>query len=98
VTVALIREMLMRQDAEGYARTCEALADAAAPDVARIKCPTLLLTGDEDPVATATGMRAIGARLAGARTRVVAKCGHWSTFEQPKATGSALEEFLLQRH
>jgi len=98
VTVALIREMLLRQDAEGYARCCEALADAAPPDVAAIKCPTLLLTGDEDPIATATGMRAIGARLAGARTRVVARCGHWATFERPKETASALEEFLLQRH
>ena len=98
VAIALIREMLMRQDAEGYARACEALADAAPPDVAPIKCPTLLLTGDEDPIATATGMRAIGARLAGSRTRVVAKCGHWATFERPKETASALEEFLLQRH
>ncbi len=98
VAIALIREMLMRQDAEGYARACEALADAAAPDVAPIKCPTLLLTGDEDAIATATGMRAIGARLAGSRTRVVAKCGHWATFERPKEATSALEEFLLQRH
>lgn len=98
VAIALIREMLMRQDAEGYARACEALADAAPPDVAPIKCPTLLLTGDEDPIATATGMRAIGARLAGSRTRVVAKCGHWATFERPRETAAALEEFLLQRH
>jgi 3-oxoadipate enol-lactonase len=98
VTAALIREMLMRQDVEGYARTAEALADAAPPDITPIKCPTLLLTGDEDPIATATGMRAIAARLAGARTRVVAKCGHWAPFEQPKVTASALEEFLLQRH
>ena len=98
VTIALIREMLMRQDPEGYARLCEALADAAPPDVASIKCPTLLLTGDEDAIATATGMRAIGARLAGSRTRVVAKCGHWATFERAKETAAALEEFLLQRH
>jgi pimeloyl-ACP methyl ester carboxylesterase len=97
VTVAAIREMLMRQDAEGYARTCEALADAAPADVAPIKCPTLLLTGDEDPIATAMGARAIGARLAGSRTRVVAKCGHWATFERAKETAAALEEFLLQR-
>ena len=97
VALALIREMLMRQDAEGYARTCEALADAPPPDVAPVKCPTLLVTGDEDPIATATGMRAIGARLAGSRTRVVARCGHWATFERAKETAAALEEFLLQR-
>src|SRR5260370_1075015 len=50
VTVALIREMLMRQDAEGYARTCEALAEAAPPEVAPVKCPVLLVAGDEDPI------------------------------------------------
>ncbi len=98
IVLALIREMLMRQDAEGYARTCEALADAEAPDVAPIKCPVLLLTGDEDPIATPTGMRAVGARIAGSRTHVVGKCGHWATFEKPKETRSALEEFLLRRH
>src|SRR5262249_1351261 len=98
VAVALIREMLMRQDAEGYARTCEALADAAPPDVAPIKCPALLVTGDEDPIATAPGARAIAARLAGSRTRVLPRCGHWTTLERAKETAAALEEFLLQRH
>jgi 3-oxoadipate enol-lactonase len=98
VVVALIREMLMRQDAEGYARACEALADATAPEVSPIKCPALLLTGDEDPIATATGARAIGGRMSGASTRVLGKCGHWATFERPEETASALEEFLLKRH
>ena len=98
VAVALIREMLMRQDAEGYARTCEALAGGEAPDVAAIRCPALLLTGDEDPIATATGARAIAQRIAGARVRVLDKCGHWATFERPKETAGFLEEFLLQRH
>src|SRR5262249_59391130 len=57
VAVACIREMLMRQDAEGYARTCEALAAAEAADAARIACPTLLVAGDEDAVASASGAR-----------------------------------------
>jgi pimeloyl-ACP methyl ester carboxylesterase len=98
VAVALIREMLMRQDAEGYARACEALADAAPPDVAPIKCPALLLTGDEDPIATATGARAIARQMSGSSTRVLGKCGHWATLERPEETASALEEFLLKRH
>jgi 3-oxoadipate enol-lactonase len=97
VAVALIREMLMRQDAEGYARACEALAEAEAPDVSAIKCPALLLTGDEDQIAPATGARAISARVAGSRVRVLSKCGHWASFERPKETAAALEEFLLQR-
>ena len=40
----------MRQDPEGYARTCEALAKAAAVDARLISAPTLLVTGDADTV------------------------------------------------
>src|SRR3546814_50892 len=45
VTVAFVRELLLRQPARGYAATCEALADACDPDYSRIEAPVLLLTG-----------------------------------------------------
>src|SRR5688572_33505555 len=51
--VAFVRESLMAQNADGYARSCEALADAQAADTSRIVCPTLLVTGDEDVVSPA---------------------------------------------
>lgn len=97
VAVALVREIVMRQDPEGYARACEALADAVPPDVTPIKCPTLLLTGDEDAIAPAANMRDIARRIAGARTRVLSQCGHWSTFERPAETTAALREFFFGR-
>jgi 3-oxoadipate enol-lactonase len=97
LAVAMIRETLMRQDAEGYARNCEALADAQAPDVSAIKCPAMLVTGDEDPIATAGGMGSIARRIAGSEARVISRCGHWATFEQPEATTAAVEEFLTKR-
>jgi 3-oxoadipate enol-lactonase len=97
LAVAMIRETLMRQDAEGYARNCEALAEAAAPDVAPIKCPTLLVTGDEDPVATVGGMGGIARRISGSESRVINRCGHWATFERPEAITAAVEEFLGKR-
>src|SRR5258706_588446 len=49
--VAYVRETLMRQDPEGYARTCDALAEAGPADASAITCPTVLVTGDEDGVA-----------------------------------------------
>ncbi len=97
VTVALVREMLMRQDAEGYARTCEALAGATAADIARIACPTLLLTGDEDAVAPPTEVRAMAGRIAGARAVVFNRCGHWSSFERAAEVTAALREFYAGR-
>src|SRR5262245_32759390 len=53
VVAAFVRELVMRQPAEGYAQSCEALAAAEPADIDRIKCPTLLATGDEDAIAPA---------------------------------------------
>jgi len=97
LAVAMIRESLMRQDAEGYARLCEALAESAAPEVGSIKCPSLLITGDEDPIATASGVAGIARRISGSESRIIGRCGHWAMFEQPEATAAAIEEFLARR-
>jgi 3-oxoadipate enol-lactonase len=95
VAAALVREMLMRQDREGYARTCEALAEATAADVGRITCPTLLVTGDEDPIAPPVAVRTIAARMGGARALVFARCGHWPTLERPSELTAALQDFYF---
>jgi pimeloyl-ACP methyl ester carboxylesterase len=97
VTVALVREMLMRQDGEGYARTCEALAEANAADIARIGCPALLLTGDEDAVAPPSEVRAMAGRIPGARAAVFNRCGHWTTLERAAEVNAALKEFYAGR-
>jgi 3-oxoadipate enol-lactonase len=95
VAAALVREMLMRQDAEGYARTCEALAEATPADVGLIRCPTLLVTGDEDPIAPPAAVRAIAARIGGARAVVLGRCGHWPTVERPSELTAALQDFYF---
>lgn len=97
LAVALVRESLMRQDPDGYARCCEALADASAPAVESIACPTLLITGEDDAVAPAQSMRAIGDKIAGSRTIVYPQCGHWTTFERPDDCIRDLKEFYAGR-
>jgi len=94
---AYVRESLMRQDPEGYARTCDALADAQPADPAAIACRTLLVTGDEDTVAPAQAVRQIGARIAGARVEILPRCGHWTMIEQPDACCDLLRRFHAQR-
>ena len=81
--LALIRECVMRQPAEGYARSCEALASAQAAAVEGIDVPTLLITGDQDGVAPAANVRAMGDRIRGSRVVVLEGCGHWTAFEKP---------------
>lgn len=97
VTVALVRESLMRQDPEGYARSCEALAAARPVDPALIKAPTLLVTGEDDAVAPPQSVRALGDRISGSRVVVYPRCGHWTTYERPEECARELREFLASQ-
>jgi len=97
VAAALVRELLMRQDAEGYAKSCDALAGAEAADVRRIACPVLLVTGDEDGVASPSNVRAMAEQINGARVVILNRCGHWATLERAAECSAALKEFLAGR-
>jgi 3-oxoadipate enol-lactonase len=94
---AFVRESLMRQDPEGYARSCEALADAPAAAVERIEAPVLLMTGDEDTVAPPQAVRAMAERLVASkdvRTVVLNRCGHWTPIERADDCARELRAFL----
>jgi pimeloyl-ACP methyl ester carboxylesterase len=92
--VAFVRESLMRQDPEGYARTCEALAGAEAVDPRRIEAPALLLTGEDDAVNPPSVARALADRIRGARLATVDRGGHWLTVERPADCNRRIAEFL----
>jgi pimeloyl-ACP methyl ester carboxylesterase len=95
---AFVRESLMRQDPEGYARNCEALADAKPAAVGAIQAPTLLVTGDEDGVAPPQSVRSMAEKFtgsrAGARVVVLGRCGHWTPIERPQDCMRELAAFL----
>ena len=95
--VAFVRESLMRQDPEGYARTCEALAAMEPADTSRIDCPTLLVTGDADAVAPPQAVRIMAERIARSRVEVLRGCGHWTPVEKPEECVGLLNRFLLER-
>jgi pimeloyl-ACP methyl ester carboxylesterase len=95
--VAFVRESLMRQDPDGYARTCDALADAQAADTSKIACPTLLVTGEEDGVAPPQSVRMMGEKIAGSRVEVLRGCGHWTPLEKPDECVGLLQRFYMQR-
>jgi len=97
VGMAFIRELLMRQDPEGYARNCEALAAAQGADLERIRCRTLLVTGDEDAIAPPSAVRGMAERLTDARTVVLSRCGLWTTIERASEVNHAFREFFFGR-
>jgi 3-oxoadipate enol-lactonase len=97
VAVAFVRESLMRQHGEAYARNCLALADAKAADVSRVAAPVLLVTGDEDGVAPPQAVRTMAEKFHGASSKrvvVLARCGHWTPIERPEACQRELRDFL----
>jgi 3-oxoadipate enol-lactonase len=100
LAVAFVRESLMRQDGEAYARSCEALAEAGPAAVERIVVPVLLVTGDEDGVAPPQQVRAFAEKLHAAKsTRVVVlpRCGHWTPIERPEECARELRDFLASQ-
>jgi 3-oxoadipate enol-lactonase len=97
VAIAFIRELLMRQDAEGYARNCEALAESSAADVSQIRCRVLLMAGDEDAIAPPSTVRAMAQQIEWARVVVLNRCGHWLTIERAAEVTGTLKEFYFGR-
>jgi pimeloyl-ACP methyl ester carboxylesterase len=97
LAVAFVRESLMRQSGEAYARSCEALADAQAADVSPCRLPVLLVTGDEDGVAPPQVVRALTERFhnaTSARVVVLPRCGHWTPIERHEECARELRDFL----
>jgi len=94
IAVAFVRESHMRQDAEGFARSCEALAQAERADHGRIDCPTLVVTGDEDAVGPGSIAHELADKIGGARTVILHRCGHWTPIEKAKECGTLLSEFV----
>jgi 3-oxoadipate enol-lactonase len=94
VAVALVRESLMRQNPQDYAKSCLALAQAQSADLESIQASTLLVTGSEDTVAPPATVHEMARRLRHARVVVLDRCGHWTTFERPIECANLLRDFL----
>ena len=91
---AFVRELLLRQSPEGYARCCEAVATSTAADIGRITCPVLLIAGADDALSTPAISKAVAAELSGAQVLVLDGCGHWLPLERPAEITRALVDFL----
>ena len=91
---AYVRESHMRQDPEGFAQSCEALAAAQGADLRGLRAPTLIVTGDEDAVAPPSAAQALADRVKGAKVKVLEHCGHWTPLERPADCARLLAEHL----
>ena len=90
--IASVVEMMARSNADIFAAQIRALLARpdAAPLLAGIRCPTLVLCGENDSWAPADRHRDMAARIPDARLILVPECGHMSTMERPEAITQAL--------
>lgn len=92
VAVAFVRAILLGQDPEGYARTCEAVAEGTNAAVERINCPTLIIAGENDAAKGAA--EALAKEIPTAQLTTIPQAGHWLTIEQPWQVNSLLSKFV----
>ena len=64
------------------------------PALAWIKCPTLVLTGDEDNTIPNSLSKEMADGIHGAKLVILKNCGHLPQPEQPEATAAALVDWL----
>ncbi|MDR3494169.1 MAG: alpha/beta fold hydrolase [Ancalomicrobiaceae bacterium] len=93
---AFVRESHMRQCAEGFAKSCEALAGARRADPAAIKARSLIVTGEEDAIAPPVAAYGLAEEIGRARAEIIPACGHWATVERPEVCRRLITAFLRQ--
>lgn len=95
VLAGFCREMLLANDPAAYAAQCGALiAGSARAEQMHIRCPTLVMLGDQDFVTPLSMAREIVEAIPGARLRIVPATAHLTMAERPDFFQEALVQFL----
>jgi pimeloyl-ACP methyl ester carboxylesterase len=94
--ISLMSEMAKSIGARGQLNQQAAMLSRpeSFADLERIRVPTLVVCGREDPVTPVPDARAIAARISGAQLEIIEHCGHFSTIEQPEAVNRVLVDWL----
>jgi pimeloyl-ACP methyl ester carboxylesterase len=92
----IVKTMAEETGAEVFVRQQKAIMTRpdSRPLLSSIRCPTLVLVGDGDELATPTLAEEMAAGIAGARLVTVPDCGHLSTLERPQAVNEALQSWM----
>ena len=93
-----VREIAGNLSGENAAKFIEALRDRAdsTPVLSAIAVPTLVLGGENDPIASPEIMGAMAAQIPNAKHVVLPRAGHLPNLETPEEFHLAIEKFLAQ--
>jgi len=93
--VRAFRGEFLANDPRGYACVSRALSSFHVTDrLAKIDCPTLLLTGELDTLCPPSEAAAIQARISGAKLEILPGVGHFSAIEAPEEFAERALAFL----
>jgi pimeloyl-ACP methyl ester carboxylesterase len=97
--IAALRQTLASNDPQGYLTTYQLFATQdmyRSDDLARIRAPALIATGELDPGSTPQMARQLAERITGAQVRILADQRHMMPVESPRLVNRMLLEFLGQ--
>ena len=95
--IALVRKWITGNDPAVYPQIYRVLAEGDAEiahGLERIACPTLVMTGEDDPGNTPAMSRAMAGLIPGARLVILPGLRHMALAESPAAVNGPLGAFL----
>ncbi|KAG4436126.1 hypothetical protein IFR05_008405 [Cadophora sp. M221] len=95
----IVRQMISSQTAEGYAATCDAACSKTHvdPNYAAIKCPAVLIAGDQDTISPLSRSEDLKALIGGGSEKVtveIVHSGHQQVLEDTAGVLKAMESVL----
>ncbi|HEY8206346.1 MAG TPA: alpha/beta fold hydrolase [Myxococcaceae bacterium] len=90
------RRLLMGNSLQGMLRTLRGIIErpTVEGELSSIRCPTLVIVGEQDVATVPAKAERIHALIPGSRLVVIPGAGHTSTVEEPEAVNAALVPFL----
>lgn len=94
--VEQVRSMIANNQAEGIARAQMAMAERknSVPDLEQIKCPTLIVVGENDAITPLSEAEAMKAGIANSEFEIITGAGHLSNLENKVAFNQAIAKFM----
>ncbi|MDA8549060.1 alpha/beta hydrolase [Litoricolaceae bacterium] len=91
-----LEEMVLKETPESHEQQIDALLNRpnAEAYLNSIRCPTLLLVGDQDQWSPAEQHIKIGEKLVGSQVEVVQGAGHFLPFERPDVVASLVHDWI----
>jgi pimeloyl-ACP methyl ester carboxylesterase len=94
--VAGAKRMMLKMSPQDIAQVQQGMAARpdSVPTLKTINVPTLLLLGEEDPIATMADGELMRQHISSSRLSIIPKAGHFAAWEQPEAVGELLRQFV----